>query len=319
MNNPILSALLGVAIGDAVGVPFEFKSRADMKRRPAIDMVGFGTYNLPPGTWSDDTSLTLCLADSLTNGYSLEDMAAKFIQWRDKAYWTARGEVFDIGRTTSESIAELKSILLKKQPELLLSLKDFASEQDNGNGSLMRIMPILFYIKGKPIDEQFRIIWDVSALTHKHIRAAIACLIYLRFAEYLLQNQSKGVAYAQTQSDISAFFKTHNISLYEVQNFDSLIADDIRTLTEDEIESAGYVLHSIEASFWCFLTTDSYKEAVLKAVNLGHDTDTTAAITGGLAGLFYGESGIPEEWIEQTARISDIKTLSKKLSVKYSI
>jgi len=314
MNNPILSALLGVAVGDAVGVPYEFKSRAEMKRRPATDMTGFGTYNLPPGTWSDDTSLTLCLADSLTVGYDLADMAEKFVRWRDKAYWTARGDVFDIGRTTSESIAELKSILLKKQPELLRSLKDFASEHDNGNGSLMRIMPLLFYIKGKPIGEQFRIIWDVSSLTHKHIRAAIACLIYLRFAEYLVQKQPKGVAYSQTQSDMRVFFTSHNISLYETQNFDSLIADDIRNLTENEIESAGYVLHSVEASFWCFLKTNSYQEAILKAVNLGHDTDTTAAITGGLAGLYYGVEGIPAEWIAQTARVADIKTLATKLS-----
>ena len=155
-NNKAADALLGVAIGDAVGVPFEFSSRDKMNANPAQGMIGYGTYNQPEGTWSDDSSLTFCLAESLLSGYDLKDISEKIIKWRNDAYWTARGEVFDIGITTTQAISRLSKILKNDDLEELQKQKLYAVEQDNGNGSLMRIIPLLFYIKGKPIDEQFK-------------------------------------------------------------------------------------------------------------------------------------------------------------------
>ncbi len=314
MEDSIFSALIGVAVADAVGVPYEFKSRKEVQRNPATDMRGFGTYNLPPGTWSDDTSLTLCLADSLSNGYNLTDMARKFIAWRDTALWTAEGEVFDIGNTTNSALSELKTILTNKKFDQLTELKHYANESDNGNGALMRIIPLLFYIKGKPIDEQFKIIWEVAALTHKHIRSALACLIYLKFAELMLDGLQKENAYSKMRADIRYFFEYQAVEQKEIRKFDRLIAQDIRVLNEVDIESSGYVLHTLEASIWCFMKTQSYSEAVLTAVNLGNDTDTTAAVTGGLAALCYGYKSIPISWREQTARVEDIQTLAKRLN-----
>ncbi len=317
-QHPAVSALLGISVADAVGVPYEFKSDYEMQQNPATDMRGYGTYNQPPGTWSDDSSLTFCLAESLLNGYDLEDTAKLFIRWRDEAYWTAHDELFDIGTTTNASISELKEILKSKQGNLLYGLKALATEQDNGNGALMRIMPLLFYIKGKNIREQFKLVWESAALTHKHIRSALACLLYLKLAEYLLSGEEKNKAYDLMRKYILDFFNDNDeISDYEQAKFTKIIQNDIRDLDYKDLKSGGYVMESAEASLWCFLKTDNYKESVLKAVNLGHDTDTTAAITGGLSGLYYGEKNIPLAWREQLARKDDIRRLGEKLEAKY--
>ncbi|MGB1217000.1 MAG: ADP-ribosylglycohydrolase family protein, partial [Saprospiraceae bacterium] len=145
-NNKVVSALLGVAVGDALGVPFEFRSRENMRLNPAKEMTGYGTYNQPPGTWSDDSSLTFCLAESLLEGLDLMDISSKFIAWRERSYWTARNRVFDIGRTTSLAITRLQTYLKSLNYEKLSTQKYEGSEYDNGNGSLMRILPLLFYI-----------------------------------------------------------------------------------------------------------------------------------------------------------------------------
>lgn len=318
-KNKVIDALLGVAIGDALGVPFEFNSSEQMKQNPAIDMVGYGRYNVPAGTWSDDSSLTLCLAESLVKDYNLADMARKFVQWKEANYWTARGYVFDIGITTAAAIADLKSILSRNEHYELTQLKYQGDEYDNGNGSLMRILPLLFYIKGKPIAEQFDIIRDVCALTHRHIRGAMCCLIYLRLAEHILNGKEKVEAYFLMQKEILAFWEAIDFSQNESKLFVRLIEADVRDLPITHLRSGGYVMESIQASIWCFLQRDSYADVVLTAINLGHDTDTTGAIAGGLAGLYYGQEGIPSEWISAIARREDIVDLGQRLGEKYGM
>lgn len=313
-QNKIKAALLGVAVGDAVGVPYEFKSRKEMDQNPATEMTGYGTYNLPPGTWSDDSSLTFCLAESLVNGYNLADMAQKFVDWKFKNYWTPLGDVFDIGNTSAIAINRLQNILAT-QPENLALEQHLGEESENGNGSLMRIMPLLFHLKGQSIDKQFACIWEVSALTHRHIRAAMSCLIYLKLAEHLLNGLSKEEAYQTTKNDILAFWEMMQFADRERAHFKNILALDIRHFNRDQIESSGYVIHSLEASLWCFLRTDDFKTAILQAVNLGSDTDTTAAITGGLAGIYYGETGIPSHWISALARLEDINSLCQQLQL----
>src|SRR6187402_551004 len=132
--------LFGVSIGDAVGVPVEFESRTDIVLNPVVDMSGVGTYDLPPGTWSDDSSLTFCLADALTKGYNLQSIANNFVAWRYRNFWTARGEVFDIGMGTQQAI---ERIARGVRPDLAGGF----DTSSNGNGSLMRILPLLVYIK----------------------------------------------------------------------------------------------------------------------------------------------------------------------------
>tara|TARA_Y100000815_G_scaffold60056_1_gene48443 strand:- start:1457 stop:2410 length:954 start_codon:yes stop_codon:yes gene_type:complete len=313
----VSNMFLGLALADALGVPVEFKSRDYLSQNPVNTMLEYGTHHQSAGTWSDDSSLTFCLAYSLKNGYSLQDIALKFTQWTYSGMWTPRGRVFDIGIQTRKSINTLQAILDSEDYDALKYLKYEADEYTNGNGSLMRILPLLFYIKNKSIKQQFETIWEVSALTHGHIRSAISCLIYLKFAEYILKGKSIKQAYISTQIDIKQFFKDEEISEYEKQHFQRLINDDISTLSVDEIKSDGYVISTLEASFWCLLTTNSYLEAVFKAINLGDDTDTTATVVGGISGFYFGLDDVPKKWLDTLARKNDILKLSEEFNQTY--
>lgn len=292
--------LFGVAVGDALGVPVEFETREKILKKPVIDMIGYGTYGLPPGTWSDDSSLTFCLADALADGYDLQTIANNFVKWRYDNFWAARGEVFDVGIGTQKAI---ERILKGTRPDLAGGF-DVSS---NGNGSLMRILPLLFYVKDKPITERFAITKDVSSITHGHIRSAIACFYYLEFARKALLGNNFIKIYTELKIEISNYLGSTNINRDEIALFKGLLMDDIYTKNIGDIRSSGYVLHTLEASIWCLMNTSSYAEAVLKAVNLGEDTDTTGAVTGGLAGLCYGYQNIPEEWVIMLARNKDIE------------
>lgn len=318
MENIVKAGIMGVCIGDALGVPVEFRSREQLKRSPVTKMRALGTHHQPAGTWSDDGSLTLCLADSLCNGYDLENIALKFLQWYNAEIWTPHGRVFDIGIATSQAIYRIGRSV---SPILCGGNSEF----DNGNGSLMRMMPLLFYIKNLPIEKRFDIIKDVSSITHRHIRSIVACFIYLEFALEILKGKDKWDAYRTMQKTVREFLdhnpicsqnemdKFHRILELKVGEYDLA---PLYTLQEEEISSGGYVLHSLEASLWCFLNSESYAEAVLKAVNLGEDTDTTGAITGGIAGIYYGYENIPEEWIAELVRKDDIEKLCEKLHQK---
>jgi len=319
MKNPVKDALFGIAVADALGVPVEFESREKLGANPVFNMRGYGTYNQPPGTWSDDSSLTFCLADSLLGGYSLPDMAKKFVGWRDNAEWTAHNEVFDIGNTTHQAISLLRDILNEPlAQELLESLITTGNVRSNGNGSLMRIMPLLFFIKTKPPKERFRITKEAVALTHPHERGAMACHIYLTFAAYLLENPDKDLAYERTQDEIKELFKTDIIDKTEHIHFDKVINNNIAYYDEMKIVSDGYVINSLNAALWCVMRERDYQSTVLQAVNLGFDTDTTAAIAGGLAGLIYGFEKIPQSWVSQLAKKDEIEALCEKLNKKYS-
>ena len=305
----VKDTLFGLAVGDALGVPVEFTSREKLRHNPVADMIGYGTYNLPPGTWSDDTSLSLCLAESLISGFDLNSLSGSFQKWLFQNYWTPRGNVFDVGVTTRNAILKLSK---GTRPDLAGSISD----SENGNGSLMRILPLIFYIKDKPIEERFGLTKEVSSITHGHIRSVIACFYYLEFARGLLAKKDKFYVYRKLKKTVVEYLVTAQIESSELRLFDRLFVADIFELPDLEIKSTGYVLHTLEASIWSLLTTSSYKDAVLKAVNLGHDTDTTGAVTGGLAGLTYGFENIPSKWVLQLARRDDIDDLANKLATK---
>jgi len=168
----IKDALFGLAVGDTLGVPVEFKSRETIRQNPVTEMIGYGTYNLPPGTWSDDSSLAFCLAEALTQDFELNVIGQNFVKWYDENFWTPHGRVFDIGNTTRQAINNLSTAT---RPDLAGGF----DEDENGNGSLMRILPLLFYIKDKEINERYQITKQVSSITHGHIRSVISCFYYL--------------------------------------------------------------------------------------------------------------------------------------------
>jgi ADP-ribosyl-[dinitrogen reductase] hydrolase len=298
--------LWGVAVGDALGVPVEFFSRQAIAQKPVTDMTGFGTYNQPAGTFSDDSSLTFCLAEALTQGFSLQKIGNNFVAWLNQNYWTPRGNVFDVGIATSQAIRRLQNGC---SPELAGGLDD----SDNGNGSLMRILPLLIYIMDKELSDRYQITKQVSSITHGHIRSVIACFYYLEFARQIIMDIDKFEIYKNLQTVIPAHLNSLSINPDEIKLFDRLLNANIFDLTENEIFSSGYVLHTLEASIYCFLTSDDYKSATLKAINLGEDTDTTGAVTGGLAGLLYGWETIPKSWLQQIARREDIDNLADRL------
>jgi len=308
----IKSALFGVAIGDALGVPVEFTSRNSLIKNPVKNFIGNGTHNQPPGTWSDDSSLTFCLAEALTSNFDLNAIGNNFMKWLHENFWTARGDVFDIGITTREAINRLSE---GERPDLAGAF-DVSS---NGNGSLMRILPLLFYITDKPIGERYKITKQVSAITHGHIRSVISCFYYLEFARQLISQKDKFEIYTNLQTEITKYLNSISINPSEIAVFNRLLKQDITELQRQDIHSSGYVIHTLEASIWCILTTNNNKDAVLRAVNLGDDTDTTGAVTGGLAGLLYGFDKIPKKWLNQIARNNDIENLSERLANKLSI
>jgi len=181
----------------------------------------------------------------------------------------------------------------------------------------MRILPLLFEIKGLSPSEQFEKIWEISALTHKHIRAAMACFIYLKLAELILLGLAKEQAYAEMRNQVSKFWTDINFPESEIIHFNSTILHDIRSKTHNQLRSSGYVIDSLESSLWVFMEKDNYKDTVLSIVSLGEDTDTGAAIAGGLAGLYYGLESIPEDWLLSIARYDDIKLLVEKIAKRY--
>jgi ADP-ribosylglycohydrolase len=272
-------------------------------------MFGYGTYNLPAGTWSDDSALTFCLAEALTQDFNLSRIGQNFVKWYKDSYWTPDGKVFDIGVSTEKAIVKIAQGV---QPEQAGGF----DENDNGNGSLMRILPLLFYIQSKPLNERFKITQQVSSITHSHIRSVIACFYYLEFARQIASGKDKFETYSILQAEITNYLINNSINSSEIALFSRLLKNDISKLTADEIHSSGYVLHTIEASIWCLLTTNTFKESVLKAVNLGGDSDTTGAVTGGLSGLLYGFDKIPLNWIKLIARKDDIENLAVQFSAK---
>ncbi len=312
-TNKIYSALFGVAVGDALGVPVEFQDRELLARFPVTNMRENGSHAQPRGTWSDDSSLTFCLAESLCDGYNLEDIASKFNKWYNSEILTPHGRVFDIGMATRQAIYRIA----QGEDPILCGGFD---EEDNGNGSLMRILPLAFYLKReKDINVIYQKVKEVSSITHAHFRSVFACFIYVIYALEVLKGHDKFEAYNQTKIIVEDFIVNKDFNQKELQLFDRILKENIDELKEDKVHSGGYVLHSLEASLWCVLNSTSYEETVLKAVNLGGDTDTAAAIAGGLAGLLYGYESIPEEWINVLARKNDITKLCEKLSEKYEI
>ena len=279
-------ALYGFIVGDALGVPVEFMSRQLLDDNPVTNMREFGTYHQPKGTWSDDTTMTLCVYKNIAEGEDYKSLMNDFTQWYSHGYMTPFGQCFDIGVTTQQAL----NAYMQGVPPLEAGGN---KEWDNGNGALMRVLPLLCF-SHLSFAERVQKVQNYSALTHRHQRSHIACVFYLEMTRKLLHGQDKFEAYQQTIDQIKEYYQGDK----ELAVYHRILSGDIHTLPRDKIQSSGYVVSTLEAVLWCFLNHDNYKETVLKAVNLGGDTDTIAAITGGLAGLLYGKENIPTEWLD---------------------
>ena len=297
MDNIWKSGIYGLVVGDAMGVPVEFTSGEDRKIDPVTDMIGYGTYNQPEGTWSDDSSMALATLVSIRDKGEIDykDIMERFHDWCMYGAYTPFDEVFDIGIATSRAIMKYSNGAKPLE-------SGGKTEWDNGNGSLMRILPVCLYIveqqKYKKLSdgEAIDIIHNCSALTHAHLRSKIACGIYYFLVKAVLDKD--GELIERLQQGVDNAFKYYGESTEsELDNYNRLISlSEFKDTPENQIKSTGYVVYTLEAAIWCLVNSSSYEEVILKAVNLGDDTDTVAAITGGLAGLYYGYDNIPDKW-----------------------
>ena len=300
----IKAVMLGHAVGDALGVPVEFCDRAELDEKPVTDMVGYGTYPYPEGCWSDDTSMSLATLDSLANGYvNYDEIMLNFGKWYYNDQYTPTNEMFDVGNTCSHAI---DNYFAHHKPVEECGLM---GEHTNGNGSLMRIHPFVLYTYANQmsVDEWLGVIVKASALTHAHDRSKIGCLIYTFVMMSLLKDKGKGGirdALKKAERYLSA--------CAEFAPYERVFKSDFAELPREEIKSSGYVVDTLEAAIWCLLTTDNYHDCVLKAVNLGDDTDTVAAVAGGLAGAFYGYDAIPREWLDTLKRRGYIEEMCER-------
>ena len=293
----IKGMLLGLATGDALGVPVEFDSRRSLKKNPVVNMREGGSWGQAAGTWSDDTSLTIAAMESITRlkRIDYQDIMENFLQWYEHDAFTATGSRFDIGNTTRSAIVRFSRKLL---PPTKCGATD---EHSNGNGSLMRILPATIYLfgtRGKIGDDELKIIHEFSALTHGHIISCMSCGIYSLIVAQILNGKNISEAFVLGMDDAKKFYGTSDA----FKKFSRLCEKNFASLPEEKISGSGYVVDTLEAALWCLLNTNDYKTLALKAVNLGEDTDTVGAVAGGLAGIIYGVEAIPVEWLNVLKR-----------------
>jgi ADP-ribosyl-[dinitrogen reductase] hydrolase len=287
-------ALLGLAVGDAVGTTLEFKSRDNY---PLLtDMIGSGPFGLKAGEWTDDTSMALALADSLIADRKLDekDLMHRFVDWHERGTYSCTGSCFDIGITTRQALSQWKA-----------SGNPFAgstSPRTAGNGSLMRLSPVsIAHWRDRAV------LRDVAArqsrTTHAAPEAVDACVAFAETLADAIEGRRRSEVMRARHEAYSGVIET-------------IMKGSWRGKPRSAIKASGYVAHSLEATLWCVARTGSFENAVLKAANLGEDADTTAAITGQLSGALYGVTGIPDHWTKRVAWGPRIRGMAQALFAK---
>ena len=299
------NGIIGFVVGDTMGVPVEFNSREKLLLNPVTEMLEYGTHNMPKGCWSDDTSMTLATMDSIIKCKEINtnDMADRFIKWYRNGEYTATGIMFDIGTTIQQA-------LVKYQRGIGIASKCGGErEYDNGNGSLMRMLPIAYYcyLKGLEDTEILKIVKEVSSITHRHQISILGCYIYVRLAMELLKGKELLQAYQEIKKLDYSYFTEDTIYKYE-----RILNNDIGLYNINDISSNGYIVSTLEATLWTLINSKSFNETIIKAINLGEDTDTVGACVGGLAGIYYGIENIKQKWKDNILRYDYIINMCKE-------
>jgi len=296
LHDRCLGAMIGLAVGDAVGTTLEFKTRDDYTH--LVDMIGGGPFRLEAGQWTDDTSMALALADSLIRKGKLDktDLMQRFLAWRDHGDYSCTGRCIDYGNATDAALSHFRRT---GNPN-----SGSADANSAGNGALMRLAPILLHHQSGDFDDGHldALARDQGVVTHAALASTDACIAFARLLEAAITATDK------------SFLLTVGKSL-TIENADvaRVMSGSWRGKERDEIRSSGYVIHSLEAAIWCFDRTTSFREAILLAANLGDDADTVAAITGQLAGAFYGLKGVPNDWRRKIAWGERIEKMGRLL------
>lgn len=283
----VLGGFYGLVVGDALGVPVQFWPREEVRKNPITGMDRAESRRRPPGYWSDDTSMALATASSLIDhGWNLQDLMERFARWLLHGEYTPEGEAWDVGGTTRRAIRRYA----EGTP---IARAGGREERDNGNGSLMRILPVALWHAACSPEVMIARAREASALTHAHVRAELCCAIYCLVVREAMRGANVRAALAAAAGAIDS-----QIPRAERKILKPILSGAILDYDEDDIESTGYVVHTLGAALWSCARHAEYRSAVLEAVNLGDDADTTGAVAGGLAGVMYGESAIPGEWIQ---------------------
>ena len=329
-KNIWLDGMMGLAVGDALGVPVQFLKREELRSRakgPVCGMEAGGVYRVPKGTWSDDSSMAFAAMASLLKKGEADpaDIMQQFVRWETEGEYTPFGKAFDQGNTCVDAIYRFV-----KDPDIRTC--GATGEYANGNGALMRILPVClyYYERQKRIctseDEAIEGIHTIAGLTHNHLRSNMCCGIYYFCVKSILDGleayrngqgeKPELTGLLQRGVDEGLKYYGHDIrNLTEMAYLRRLFQlAEFQEATEESIQSSGYVIDTIEAAFWCLITTDSYRECLLKAVNLGDDADTVGAIAGGLAGLYYGYEDIPAEWLAAMQRREWIEEMCGRMA-----
>lgn len=293
-------AMFGLAVGDAVGTTLEFSPPGSF---PKIDdMVGGGPFHLVAGEWTDDTSMALCLAESLIEkrGFDPIDQLERYTSWAKQGHLSCNGRVFDVGNTVQAALTKFA----KTHEPYCGSSDPFSA----GNGSLMRLAPVpLFYVQNAL--EAIERSGESSRTTHGAETAIDACRYFGGLIVGAIQGVSKEELLADRYSPVKDYWLDNRLA----PEIDGIAAGSFKRLEPPEIKGEGYVVKSLEAALWAFYNSHSFREGCLLAVNLGDDADTTGAVYGQLAGAFYGEDDIPEDWRRKLAQAELIRSFADNL------
>lgn len=286
-------ALLGLAAGDAVGTTLEFQPPGSFTS--LTDMVGGGPFGLQPGQWTDDTSMALCLAESLleTGRFDAVDQLQRYVRWYREGHWSSTGRCFDIGMATREALHRFE-----RTGEPWCGSPD---PQKAGNGSLMRLAPVVLFFADEPAQAVTRA-GDSSRTTHQAPAAVDACRYFAALLVDVLRGRPKEELLADPHAELDL-----------MPDIAAVAAGSFRERQPPEIRGTGFVVRSLEAALWAFHGSGDFRQGCLRAVNLGDDADTTGAVYGQIAGAFYGAEGIPSAWRERLTRRADIEQLADKL------
>lgn len=288
VSNRFRGCLLGLAVGDALGTTLEFRSPGSFA--PISDMVGGGPFGLRPGEWTDDTSMALCLAESLieTGMFDPIDQLTRYVRWYRKGHLSSTGRCFDIGNTTSAALQKFE----KAGGPYCGSTSPSAA----GNGSLMRLCPVPMFFASRP-DEAVERSGESSRTTHGAVNAVDSCRYFGGVLVGALNGDSKETILAPRYCPVPDYWSANPLA----PEVDEVALGSFKHKQPPAIRGTGYVVHCLESALWAFYNSETFESGCLMAVNLGDDADTTGAVYGQIAGAFYGESGIPESWRSKIA------------------
>lgn len=307
------SCILGLAVGDAMGVPYEFMRRDQVEAAATFDhMNADGFYHSQPaGAWSDDTAMTLAGLDSLTRrqGFSPEDMMTAFLDWYLNAAYTSTGVTFGVGGTVNRALCSY----MQNIPAQACGRGKI---RDNGNGSLMRISPVSLWCAFQeiPREKEIKLVSDASAITHSHEISKLGCLIFTDFLKALVKKTGAQRAY----DTICSIPYSERFSASAIKPFARILNHKLLELPRHKLKESGYIVDTLEAALWITLSTSSYKEAIAEAIRLGYDTDTVAAVTGSLCGILYGSEEIPNAWKDELLNREYLEKLCMQFATLFS-